>query len=153
MEAKNLYAGHLNSGKSRIKLSYLRTLLLIGIMLVGVSSQAQTTVQYSQSFTAGALASPAACNAWTTFRAALNGNVFSSVTISGSLDPVGVTNTDVTAVNALANALYTGTTYSTGGWKVGGCSTSNCGPANIEIDVNGTIGGSAATTCGCNTGG
>jgi hypothetical protein len=157
MEAKNLYARHSNLSKNRIRLSYLRTLLLIGLILVGVSSQAQTTVQYSQSFTAGALASPAACNAWTTFRASLNGYVFSSVTISGSLNGTGVTCSDPTTTNAIANALYTGSNANLpqGGhvWQIGGCSTTNCGPGNVELDVDGTVGGSPATTCGCNSGG
>ncbi len=153
MEAKNLYARHLILRRNRIVLDVFPTLLLIGMLWMGISAQAQTTIQYSQSFTAGTLASPTACNAWSTFRASLAGYVFSSVTISGSLDPVGITNTDVIAVNGIANALTTGSPFASGTWKVGGCSTTNCGPGNIELDVNGTISGVPATTCGCNTGG
>jgi hypothetical protein len=64
---------------------------------------------FSQTFTSGQLPT-AQCTAWNTFRASL-GNSYTSVTIKGTFDSVGITCTTPSVVNGLAAALKNGTDY------------------------------------------
>ncbi|CAF3316223.1 unnamed protein product [Rotaria socialis] len=100
-------------------------------------------IVYSQSFSSGTTPS-SQCTAWTTFRALLVGTSYTSLTISGSNDPTGITLTNAVYVNAIAQALRTYSTYgpvssNSYSWQVGGCGS---GP---ELTATGCI-------CCCNTG-
>ncbi|CAF1450114.1 unnamed protein product, partial [Rotaria magnacalcarata] len=82
-------------------------------------------VIYSQTFTSGSSA-VSQCVAWNAFRALLVTRSYSSLTISGSNNYVGITLTNPTIVSAIAHALRTNTTYgpiSSNGfaWMVGSC--------------------------------
>ena len=69
-------------------------------------NQTNTDGVFDEQFVSGQGASPAVQLAWDNFLASLTGT-YTQVTLSGSLDPTGVTCSDPTAVNALANALNT----------------------------------------------
>ena len=80
-------------------------------------------VTYSQMFSGGQVAD-AQCAAWDNFRLALSGT-YTSITLSGSNDPVGITCTGVVA-NELCNGLHTGAAQSmlacgSHGWTVKNC--------------------------------
>jgi hypothetical protein len=100
-------------------------------------------IPYSDSFTNGS-ASPNQCVDWRAFTAQLTG-VYSSITLSGSNDTVGVTCLGASA-NTLCQALHTNTTVSglaCGGrsWTVEG----SCGGSEPELSANGNW-------CGCGAG-
>lgn len=103
-------------------------------------------VIYSQSFISGS--TPISeCTAWNTFRGQLSAGGFTSMTIKGSNDPVGITLTTASYVAAIANALFTNTAYgpvSSNGysWAVGLCAVSG---SQYELTATGSI-------CACNTG-
>jgi hypothetical protein len=102
-----------------------------------------SSISYSQGFVSGATPS-SQCTAWTTFRSLLTAGSYTSMKISGTNDPVGITLTNAAYVLAIANALQTYTAYgpvSSNGysWMVGGCGS---GP---ELTATGVI-------CQCNTG-
>lgn len=98
---------------------------------------------YSQNFTGGSI-STTQCTAWNTFQALLVVTNYTTFTMSGSRDPIGITLSDPVIVNAIAQALRTNTTYgpvSSGGfsWRVNLCGS------GYEITSLGTL-------CGCGTG-
>ena len=64
-------------------------------------------VVFDEQFVSGQGTSAAVQQAWDNFLASLTGTTYTQVTISGSLDPTGVTCSDPVAVNQLANALNT----------------------------------------------
>ncbi len=66
--------------------------------------------RYSESFLGGGAAT-AQCNVWNTWRATLTPGIYTSFKISGSRDPIGYTCTDVTVVNAMANAIKNASAY------------------------------------------
>ncbi|CAF3402592.1 unnamed protein product [Rotaria sp. Silwood1] len=101
------------------------------------------TIIYSQSFTGGSI-SLSQCSAWNTFQALLVPRNYSSLTISGSNNPTGISLTNSNIVAAIAQALRTNTTYgpiaSNGySWAVGLCG------GGYELTATGS-------TCACNTG-
>jgi hypothetical protein len=98
-------------------------------------------VTYSQAFVGNQIAT-AQCTAWNTFRASLTGT-YSSITIKGTNDMVGVTCTGATA-NTLCQALRTNTAVGptvcgARTWKTGTCGS------GIELSANGD-------TCSCSNG-
>ncbi|CAF3773177.1 unnamed protein product [Rotaria magnacalcarata] len=100
-------------------------------------------IVYSQSFTYFTTPS-SQCTDWTTFRALLVGSSYTSLTISGTNDPTGITLTNAVYVNAIAQALRTYSSYgpvssNSYSWAVGGCGG---GP---ELTATGCV-------CCCNTG-
>jgi hypothetical protein len=104
---------------------------------------AGSSITYTQSFAYGATPS-SQCTAWTTFRSLLTAGSYTSMTMSGSNNPTGITLTNPTYILGIANALRTSGTYgpvSSNGysWAVGACGS---GP---ELTATGTI-------CQCNTG-
>ncbi len=127
--------------------------LLIGLNL-GASAQ---TIVYSQAFVSG-VTPTTQCTAWNTFRASLLSTyAYTGFTISGTLDPTGISCNDPVIALNVANALRTGTAYSVFDatatpvaqtWTVGvGCSTGlGCVPTASTIEF-GNIG-----TCACATG-
>ena len=71
-----------------------------------INTNAQT-VTFSESFSG----SSNKCAEWSTFQSALNPGSYTSVTMSGTLDPTGITCTDPTIVNDLATAIKNVTDY------------------------------------------
>ena len=101
------------------------------------------SIVYSQSFTSGGTPS-SQCTAWTSFQALLVNRTYSSLTLSGSNDPTGITLNSGTIVANIASSLRTNTAYgpvtSNGySWMVGSCG------GGFEITATGGI-------CGCSTG-
>ncbi len=83
-------------------------MLLLGLLLYSVTSQAQITLTYSQSFTSGVIATTQ-CTAWESYRASLlPGYTYSGFNISGSHDPVGITCTDPITARIIADSLHMG---------------------------------------------
>ncbi|MBT8256768.1 MAG: HYR domain-containing protein, partial [Bacteroidia bacterium] len=100
---------------------------------------ALASITFSESFTQG-VPSPD-CGAWNTFQSQLlNGLSYTSLTISGSMDPVGISLNDPAKVLQLADALRTNTAVTVvdgpNTWRTGGCG------GGTEISVNQGI-------CGC----
>ncbi len=98
-----------------------------------------SSIIFSESFTQGVPSGD--CGAWNTFQGQLlNGLSYTSLTISGSMDPVGISLNDPAKVLQLADALRTNSTVTVvdgpNTWRTGGC-----GPGT-EISVNQGI-------CGC----
>jgi len=112
---------------------------------VNYTSTASQTVIYSEYFTSGAYYSPGSVqyDHWVSFRAALNGGSFTSLTIKGSNDATGVSVTNPTIATQIAYALYTNSagTWTSDGrvWKTG-----NCG-GGIELSADGDM-------CQCSNG-
>ena len=101
------------------------------------------SLTYSQTFIYGATPSTQ-CTAWTTFGAYLPLRTYTSMTIYGSLNGVGVTLTDPTTIYNIVLALRTSTafgpvTYNGRSWAVGACGSGN------ELSANGAV-------CYCSTG-
>ena len=149
MEAKNLYAGHLNLKKNSIGSGTLRTLLLFCMMWLSTDAQAQTLV-YSQSFTHGVIATTAQCNAWETYRASLlSSYVYTSFSMGGTAGPT-ITCTDPATAASVANALRTGTAFSASSdghvWQVGGDGAGNQCSANPSIELAADIAVSSCAT-------
>lgn len=101
---------------------------------------------YSQTFSNGATPS-SQCSVWLSYLNSLAGRTFNSVTISGSLNSVGITLTNSAMATAIANALRTNTAYgpvSSNGysWAVGPCAVSG---GYHELTATGAV-------CQCNTG-
>ena len=97
---------------------------------------------YQQTIPSGSLpTSSAQCQAWHTFQASLTGS-YSTVVLSGSNDPVGVTCTG-NAANQICQALHNNTVVSVacGGktWNVGNCAVSGY---ESELSADGS-------TCSC----
>jgi len=88
-------------------------------------------VTYTETFTQGQVPT-AQCNDWKSFIASL-GSGYTSMTLSGSLDTTGITCTDPTVVNNMANALKTVTAY-TG--TCNGHTWSNCNRYNDELWID-----------------
>jgi hypothetical protein len=80
---------------------------IFSLFIAGFTSNAQT-VTFSEVFTGS---SSNKCTEWGTFQAALNPGSYTSVTMSGSFDVTGITCTDPTIVNALADAIKNVTDY------------------------------------------
>lgn len=102
-------------------------------------------VTYTSSFSSGVTPS-SQCTTWLSFVSQLTGS-YTTLTISGSNDPTGITLTNSAMVAAIASALRNGNSYgptSSNGysWAVGPCAVS--GSYN-ELTATGTV-------CGCNTG-
>jgi hypothetical protein len=99
-------------------------------------------VTFSQAFIGGA-GSFNQCQSWNTFLGQLTSSSYGSVTISGSIDPVGVTCNVPSAATQLCEALHNGGSVSVfcngRTWNVG-----DCGEAQ-EISADGS-------TCVCDTG-
>ncbi|MDB5232453.1 MAG: hypothetical protein JWN76_3258 [Chitinophagaceae bacterium] len=103
-------------------------------------------VVYSENFVNNASPSLQAATTWCTFRSQLIQTNFTTLTLKGTFDPVGITCTDPTTVQAIANALRTGNsgTFSSGGrtWHVGpGCVAGSpvaCSTA-VELSADGTF--------------
>lgn len=91
--------------------------------------------EYSQTFTYGQSASSSQCTAWNDFRNLLNGS-YTKVTISGSIDPIGVACNGSTA-DLICKALKAGQagSWSCDGrtWMVGICG------AGLELSAAGSI--------------
>ena len=102
------------------------------------------SIIYSQTFSGGS-SSSSQCSAWNTFRALLvSSRSYSTLTMSGSNNPTGITLTNPSIVAAIAQALRTNTAYgpaSSNGysWRVGPCG------GGYELTSTGSI-------CRCNTG-
>jgi hypothetical protein len=96
-----------------------------------------SSIKYNRSFI-GRANSSSQCSAWTSFQSSLSSCSYSSLTISGSRHPTGITMTGRTDVFAIANALSThtafGTVYSNGySWTVGFCGN------GFELSATGSI--------------
>ncbi|MFH1438057.1 MAG: hypothetical protein ABIJ56_20280 [Pseudomonadota bacterium] len=93
-----------------------------------------TGATYTDTFTSGVAPSAAQCTNWNSFRASLTG-AYSSVTIKGTYDTVGVTCTGATA-NTICQTLRVG---GGGSWSCGGRTwqTGTCG--GIELSAAGSI--------------
>ena len=89
---------------------------------------------YDQAFVQGVTPGTQA-TAWAAFRSQLNSYPYTSLKISGSNNPTGITLTDPASVLNIANALRTGSYYSVniGGntWKV----NTGCGPG-VVLSIN-----------------
>ncbi|CAF4499991.1 unnamed protein product [Rotaria socialis] len=116
-----------------------------------LSSTTTTTtpsmIIYTKSFINSA-ASSSQCTAWVTFLNLLVPQSYTSLTMKGSTNSTGIALTNATLVTAIANALYTNTSYgpvSSNGysWAVGLCGTS--GSNSYELTATGTV-------CSCATG-
>ena len=95
---------------------------------------------FSQTFTSGATSS--SCPTWQAFQALLTVQNYTSLTMSGSNNLVGITLTDPVIVATIALALRTNTAYGpviSGGysWSVGSCGS------GFELTATGT-----PCTCG-----
>ncbi len=88
-------------------------------------------VTYQQTFIQGQVPT-AQCTAWQSFIASL-GSGYTSMTLSGTLDTVGITCTDPTVVNNMAAALKNVTAY-TG--TCNGHTWSNCNRYNDELWID-----------------
>ncbi len=129
-------------------------LVLILLLTLNLSSSAQTII-YNQPFVSG-VTPTTACTAWDAFRALLLPTLsYTGFTISGSIDPIGISCNNPVIALAVANALRTGTTYSVFDatatpvaqtWQVfAGCTTGlGCSSTPVEF---GNIG-----SCACATG-
>jgi hypothetical protein len=105
-----------------------------------------SSIVYSQGFASGVIPS-SQCTAWLTFQSLLISRPYTSMTISGSNDPIGITLTNAAYVLGIATALRTNTAYgpvSSNGysWAVGVCAVSG---NYYELTATGGI-------CGCSTG-
>ena len=103
---------------------------------------AANSIIYSESFINGVTPS-SQCTAWGIFQSLLVVRLYTSLTISGSNDPIGITLTNPTYVAQIANALRTNTGYgpvSSNGysWEVGFCGN------GTELTAGGTICGASA---------
>lgn len=110
------------------------------------SATSGSAVIYSQTFF-GSTTPGSQCTAWDIFRSQLTGSSYTTLKISGSNNPTGITLTTPSFVQGIANALRTNTAYgpvSSNGylWAVGLCAVS--GP-QYELTATGSI-------CACNTG-
>ena len=118
-------------------------LFMLVLLLAVQGSQAQTVV-YNQAFVGGSTPTTQ-CTAWTTFLSSLLSTyTYTGFTISGTMDPVGITCNDPVIATAVATALRTYTAYSVFDatatptaqtWYVGtGCITgSGCDPTGVEL--------------------
>ena len=111
-------------------------------LATSVTTTSASQIIYSQSFTSGTTPT-SQCTAWTSFVAQLTASSYTSLTISGSLDPVGITLTDPNIISNIASALRTSTAYgpatSNGySWMVGSCGN------GYELSASGSI-------CSCPT--
>lgn len=99
---------------------------------------------YSQSFTNGVIAADQ-CTAWNNWRSSLT-SVYSTITLKGSIDPVGVSCTGA-AANTICNNLRTATatSISCGGriWNIGGCGSETAGLSSGVVSIG---------TCSCDVG-
>jgi hypothetical protein len=138
----------------------------IFLVLISFWSYGQNTITFSESFTNATVPSAAVETAWDNFRAQLtNDKFYISVTIKGSLDPIGVTCDNSTMVNQIAEALRLGNPGTWTGcngreWRVGTCggielsaAGSICACPNPDYIVrptirNGNWGGAGTATCG-----
>ncbi|CAF3713677.1 unnamed protein product [Rotaria sordida] len=98
---------------------------------------------YTQNFTFG-VTSSSQCTAWNIFRSLLINHPCTSLTISGTNNPTGITLTNSTYATAIANAMRTNTAYgpvSSNGylWAVGICGSAD------ELTATGSV-------CTCTTG-
>jgi hypothetical protein len=98
---------------------------------------AASSIIYTQSFTSGSTSS-SQCTAWTTFISLLTTGSYTSMTMSGSNDPTGITLTNPTYILGIATALRTSSAYgpvSSNGysWAVGICGS------YYELTATGTI--------------
>ncbi len=83
-------------------------MLFLGLLMYSVSSNAQITLTYSQSFTHGVISTPQ-CTAWDAYRASLlPGYTYGGFNISGSNDTVGISCIDGWAARIIADSLHLG---------------------------------------------
>jgi Secretion system C-terminal sorting domain len=118
--------------------------LFLVVMLLAVQSSSAQTIVYNQAFVGG-VTPTTQCTAWTTFVSSLLSTYsYTGFTISGTMDPVGISCNDPVIALAVANALRTYTAYSVFDatatptpqtWYVGtGCITgSGCDPTGVEL--------------------
>ena len=100
-------------------------------------------VSYSQYFSSGVIPT-SQCSAWVTFQSLLINRSYTSLTISGSNDPIGITLTNSSHVSAIATALRTNTAHgpvSSNGylWSIGPCG------GGLELTATSSV-------CSCTTG-
>src|SRR5579871_3660204 len=98
---------------------------------MGACSLVQAAV-YSDNFVNGQTPTPAQCTKWQQFIATL-GNNYSTVTMSGTFDNVGITCNNPAVVNAYAQALKNQTAYTA---MCNGHSWSNCNRYNDELWID-----------------
>ena len=92
---------------------------------------------YSQFFTRGSTPT-SQCTAWTSFVAQLMVLPYTSLTINGTYDSIGITLTNSSVVASIASALRTSTSYgpvtsNSRSWTVGTCGSSS------ELSASGSI--------------
>jgi len=107
-----------------------KTILFIVLLVALVSFKANSqTITFSEKFFGGASYCPGdpQYDNWGAFRAQLDTNLlfFTSVTIKGDLDPIGLTCTDPIMVNQIAGSLRDGVM---GDWA--------CGPINFHVGIS-----------------
>jgi hypothetical protein len=94
---------------------------------------------YTDSFTRS-VTPTTQCTSWDAWRATLDGRGCSMIELSGTFDTTGVVCTDPVVVEAIADALRTGTvgSWSCDGrtWRVGECGV---GPGSWELSAAGSI--------------
>lgn len=123
-----------------------RFLLLLTILLATIffSSPAMAQIDYSEAFVGGTGYSPGdpQYDNWISYRSSLSAGNYSSITVSGTNNPGGISCAIPATATSIVNALNTGTasTFTCSGqtWRTGSCGT------GIEL----TIG--AGTICQCN---
>ncbi|MBW8050634.1 MAG: T9SS type A sorting domain-containing protein [Cytophagales bacterium] len=136
--------------------SFLKTLFVVVILSNGANYAFAQAIIYSESFTGGTIYCPGnpQYDNWVTFRSQLDTlvNNFTSVTIRGSLDTVGITCSDPATVKQMAAALMNGSigSWTCGGntWGVGvtGCG-SGCSIAADRIEFYAGPGAPSACSC------
>lgn len=131
-----------------------RSLLALAVLLVAPAAFGQT-FQYSESFTQGATFCPGSpqYDNWLSFRASLPASGVTSVRISGSQDPTGLTCSDPGIPQQIADALRLQSTFNVScganTWQVsGGCQQGgSCGLPNNDVILAVNAGG----TCNCDS--
>ncbi len=134
----------------RKTLLYLTCALFCSVLFIR-QAQAQVFV-YEETFTQGQTYCPGSTNYdnWGTFRANLLPLPYLYVTISGSLDPVGITCNDPAAVAQIAANLNSGTetsiTCNGTIWRIGAACNTGCAIVGDDIELNAANTGS---DCSC----
>jgi hypothetical protein len=84
------------------------------------------------------------CDVWKTFRSSLTDRSYSTLTMSGSRDPTGITLTDPAYVTAIAQALRTGVNYGpvashSYSWLVGDLVSYGYPEFDMELTATGVV--------------
>ena len=113
--------------------------IMLILLFPGAGKTLAQTFTYSETFTSGVAysSSDIQWTHWSSFIAQLTPRIYTSVTIKGSNDAVGVSVSDQTVATAIANALYSG---SPGSWITGGrtWAVGNCG-SGLELSATGSV--------------